>query len=227
MQDKTVLNYIKNDPVSFVHVNELNEGEYTIIYAGETGFIVSDNRFDFIYISFSNEQTRKEQLSKHRYRHYLAYEKETADFYGDTDKTIRLNQYVYLNDKKFDIDDCYDIRVLDETYIDMLNKCYKALGPGEDNAERIKSKEVLGLFVDNKLAGFIGRHPEGCLGMLQIFEPYRKKGYATILEKAKINDLINRKQKVFSEVVENNFVSHHMHESLGYTKGAKTIYWLL
>ncbi|MDE7464159.1 MAG: GNAT family N-acetyltransferase, partial [Clostridiales bacterium] len=57
-----------------------------------------------------------------------------------------------------------------------------------DKMERImRDKGVFGALVDSKLAGFIGRHPDGSMGMLTVFENYKRQGIGKELEKFLIN----------------------------------------
>ena len=219
--------YISSDIASYIHIDELLDRDHTIEYASDNGFIIHDNLVNFTYISFSDLKEMKDILSTRKYKSYIAYEKEIVDFYGDSGKTKNLIQYYYPSNKKFTGLEEYDLRILDESYIDILDKYYKAIGPNESNLERLEKKEVIGIFENNELAGIVGRHPEGCIGMLLVFEKHRGKGYATILEKAKINDLIDRKQRVFNEVVDGNEISIKIQTKLGYIRGSKLLYWKL
>lgn len=216
--------YISKDPISYIHIEELLSRKYTLIYSSDNGFIIHDDKVDFTYISFSNFEEMKEVLSKYKYEHYLAYEKEIVEYYGDVGNTTNLTQYAYTSKEKFDVSE-YDIRKLGLEYLDVINSFYKAIGPGEDNKDALVNNEVLGIFENDKLAGFIGRHPEGCMGMLLVFEEYRGKGYGLALEKAKINDLLDRGLLVLDEVVEGNSASFSLQSKLGLEKGDKTIYW--
>lgn len=218
--------YISSDRVSFIHIEELLTRDHTIIYASDHGFIIRDNKVNFIYISFSDFNEMKDILSKYKFDSYLAYEKEIVDFYGDTGNTTNLTEWMYPSKEKYDLSN-YDIRKLGLEYLDIVNSKYKAIGPGENNKDAILNDELIGIFEDNKLAGFIGRHPEGCTGMLLVFEEYRGKGYGFVLERAKINDLIDRNIIPFGEVVEGNEASTRLQEKLGMIKGEKTIYWKL
>lgn len=223
---KLVKKYISKDPISFIHIEDLLDREHTILYASNNGFIIRDDKVNFIYISFDDEKIMKEVLSKYHFDSYLSYDAEVVKFYGDYGNTTNLKQWAYMSRKKFDVSK-YDIRKLGLEYLDFINSSYKALGPDEDNREALENGEVLGLFVDNELAGMVGRHPEGCLGMLKVFDKYRRKGYGEALEKAKINDLIDRNQRVFEEVIEGNDASSFLQAKLGLVQGEKTIYWKL
>lgn len=221
-----IKNYISKDPISFIHIEELLDRKYTIIYASNNGFIIHDDSVNFVYISFSDEKEMKEVLSNYKFDTYLTYDYEVVKYYKDEGKTTNLKQWVYNSKTKFDVSE-YDIRKLGLDYLDLINNCYKALGPNEDNKEALINNEVLGLFVENKLVGMVGRHPEGCLGMLKVFDEYKRKGYGIALEKAKINDLIDRNQRVFEEVIEGNDASTSLQEKLGLIQGERTIYWKL
>lgn len=223
---KLILDYINKDPISFVHIIELLKRDYTLLYESNNGFIIRDDLVNFIYMSFNDEKIMKEELSKKRYDHYIAYDKEIVDFYGDGDKVIKLHQFVYNIEKEFDIDG-YDIRVLTPDFAEFVDSFYKAIGPGETSIDALKKGNALGLFENNELAGIIGRHPEGCIGMLHVLEKYRGKGYGEILEKAMINKLIKEKQMKFGEVVDGNDISMYLQKKLGGTKGEKSLYWLV
>ena len=218
--------YIKKDPISYIHIEDLLDKDYSIIYASKNGFIIRDNKVNFIYISFSDYDEMKEVLKDKKYDSYLAYEKEIVDFYGDDGKTTNLSQWVYPFKNRFDVRG-YDIRKLGIQYLPIVNDFYQALGPDENNAEAFENEEVLGIFENHMLAGVIGRHPEGCIGMLHIFNEYRRKGFGEALEKAKINDLLDRNERIFEEVIEGNNASSFLQEKLGLVKGEKTIYWKL
>lgn len=221
-----IKNYISKDPISFIHIEELLDRKYTIIYASKNGFIIHDDSVNFVYISFSDENEMKEVLNNYKFDTYLTYDYEVVKYYGDEGKTTNLKQWVYNSKTKFDVSE-YDIRKLGLEYLDLINDCYKAIGPNEDNKEALINNEVLGLFVDDVLVGMVGRHPEGCLGMLKVFDEYKRKGYGMALEKAKINDLIDRNQRVFEEVVEGNDASTSLQHKLGLIQGERTIYWKL
>lgn len=223
---ETIKKYISKDPISYIHITELLNRNHTILYASDNGFIIHDDKVDFIYISFSDINEMKKVLSNYNFEHYLAYEKEIVDFYGDTDNTTNLSEWVYNKKDRFEVS-AFDIRKLNLSHLDFINSIYKALGPGEDNKEALMNGEVLGIFENNKLVGFIGRHPEGCIGMLKVLEEYRRKGYGEALEKAKINDLLDRNELAFDEVVEGNSASCALQSKLGLAKGDKTIYWKL
>lgn len=223
---EVILKYIEKDPVSYIHIYELLDRNYSIIYESNDGFIIHDNDFDFTYMSFDNKDTMIKELSKKRYEHYIAYDKEIPDFYNDNNSLIVLHQFAYPNANMFNIDES-NIKVLSTDYASFIDGFYKAIGPNESSMYALERKEVLGIFEDNELAGIIGMHPEGCVGMLHIFDRYRRKGYAELLEKAIINKLIKEKKRIFCEVIDGNEISMHLQAKLGFVEGKKKLYWLV
>lgn len=221
-----IRNYIAKDIVSYAHIEDLLNRNHTIIFESSKGFIIKDEDCSFIYMSFSDLDVMKQELSKKRYEHYITYTKEVVDFYGDNDKVKKLYQYIYPSTDLFDVDQ-YDVRVLSVDYASYIDSFYKAIAPGETSAHALERGDVIGIFEDNKLAGIIGRHPEGCMGMLKVLGEYRGKKYGEVLEKAMINKLIKEKQKVFCEVVDGNDVSFHLQNKLGLIKGELPFYWLV
>lgn len=223
---KLIRDYISKDIVSYAHIDELLDRNHIILYESNNGFIIRDDLANFIYMSFNDLNVMKDILSKKRYEHYIAYEKEIVDFYGDNGKVMKLYQYAYTSNKLFDVID-YDIRVLTPDYAEYIDSFYHAIPKDESSVSALEKGNVIGLFEKNELAGIIGVHPEGCMGMLIVLEKYRGKKYGEVLEKAMINKLIKENKKVICEVVDGNEVSFHLQDKLGLTKGNKPFYWLV
>lgn len=86
---------------------------------------------------------------------------------------------------------------------------------------RKASGEEEGAFV-----GFIGIHPEGSMGMLHVFEQYRRRGYAEEIEKCLINHLIAREEIPYGHVMIGNEASLALQEKLGLQTADEFVYWL-
>ena len=68
-----------------------------------------------------------------------------------------------------------------------------------DNYPKLTDQELLHIrklnhlfvgMVDDKMVGFIGSHLEGSIGLLEVFDEYRQKGYGTELEIFMINKFL-------------------------------------
>ena len=76
------------------------------------------------------------------------------------------------------------------------------------------------------LVGFIGEHLEGSMGMLYIFPEYRRKGFASALEKIYISKTIEKGFIPFGQVEKSNRESLNLQKKIGMTQSDKIICWM-
>lgn len=91
--------------------------------------------------------------------------------------------------------------------------------------ERIAAGKMWGLFVDGKLAGFIGVHTEGAMGMLEIYPEYRKRGYGYALEAFLIGRQMQSGEIPYCHVIDGNDVSVRLQQKLGMRKADLPAIW--
>ena len=98
---------------------------------------------------------------------------------------------------------------------------------GEDYLRSLLERgQLFGGFLDDAMAGFAGRHAEGSIGLLEIFPPYRRQGFATVLERYMINQELVLGHIPFGQVLTDNAPSLALQRSLGMTLSDGTLYWL-
>lgn len=95
----------------------------------------------------------------------------------------------------------------------------------ERMAEIMRIKGVFGAITEGKLAGFIGRHGDGSMGMLTVFEPFRRRGIGEMLERFMINFVMTFGRVPVCDVHLENDVSLHMQKNTGLTPGCGYTYW--
>ena len=135
-------------------------------------------------------------------------------------------QVVYLYDKANDLGREYDIRVLSfEDYYPLLKETYHGL-PDEAIVEHLKSGEVIGLFIDDEIVGYIGEHSEGSIGMLYVLPEHRKHGYAMVLENAMIDKKLKEGKIPFAQILEENGASLALQKKLGYDFSKEFVLWM-
>ena len=78
----------------------------------------------------------------------------------------------------------------------------------------------------NQLAGFIGEHLEGSMGLLYILEEYRNKGYGYILESYLIQETINKGFIPYCHVECDNEASLALQRKLKLSITKEKLYWL-
>lgn len=83
--------------------------------------------------------------------------------------------------------------------------------------ELLRAGDVLGAFAGDELVGFVGEQTEGSMGMLEVFEDFRRHGWALALESAKICQVLDRGQTPWCEVWLDNVASVRLQRRLGLT----------
>jgi tRNA (guanine37-N1)-methyltransferase len=107
-----------------------------------------------------------------------------------------------------------DIRPLTMSDFPAVREHYVIL-PDEQYIRSRLEAGMLGVYVNGDLAGFIGTHPEGSIGLLEILPAYRRQGLAFQLESA----MMRRQQALgripYAQIIEGNTASLALHEKLG------------
>lgn len=93
-------------------------------------------------------------------------------------------------------------------------------------ADIMRTKGIFGAIANGKLAGFIGRHGDGSMGMLEVFEPFRRRGIAAALEKFLITYVMTFGRTPVCDVFTDNPASMALQQKLGLTKGVGFTYWI-
>ena len=85
---------------------------------------------------------------------------------------------------------------------------------------------MYGAFLSGALAGFIGTHDEGEMGLLMILPDYRRLHLAFALEAHLINRLLAEGRRPFGQVETHNAASLALQKKLGLTVLPATLHWL-
>ena len=115
------------------------------------------------------------------------------------------------------------IRPLTEEHIDAVAAIY------QDEAyisERIKNGCMFGAFVEDVLAGFIGIHDDGCLGMLEVFEEYRGRKIGKALAVYLVNKTLEIGWIPYAQFKFEDEISKDMQETLGLYMSKTPIVWM-
>jgi hypothetical protein len=92
--------------------------------------------------------------------------------------------------------------------------------------KRVEGRVMLGVCVDGTLAGYIGEHTEGKIGLLEIFPPFRRRHLTTFLEQRYCNLLLSQGEKPFCDIIAGNTSSTNLHTSLGFRFEHPFCWWL-
>lgn len=92
--------------------------------------------------------------------------------------------------------------------------------------ERLRSGNIYGAFIEGKLTGFVGIHQEGSLGMLEVYEEYRRQGIGRALETFMINLHLSMGYTPYGEIVVDNEASLELQNKVGLCMSKEVLYWV-
>lgn len=85
---------------------------------------------------------------------------------------------------------------------------------------------MLGAFVGQTLAGFVGFHSEGTIGMLEVLPAYRRRGLGEVLLRGAVRLALERGQYAFGQVFIDNAPSLALQQKVGMSVSDEILYWL-
>ncbi len=195
----------------------LNDLKLSPVFAGEDILIFSDEESYYV-LGDKTKALKGLDLSDKA----ICTLNEKVANYLKGDRVLRpFWVYAYLENKKLEVDG--DIRVLDDSFYDIVRERYEHASDAEFHSIFAK-KEIFGLFDGGELAGFIGIHYDGAMGLLRVFKEFQGHGYGAILEAYLINYQLDKGRLPMCEVEVSNMTSQHIQEKLGLTRSKEKIY---
>lgn len=133
-------------------------------------------------------------------------------------------QAAYLEKTPPKLDENITIRILDEQYIKFVHENYHSVDNYDYIAQLIAAQDLIGAFDDEIIMGFIGRHDDGSMGLLEILPQFRRRGLGNALEKAEIAREMAQGDIPFCQVIADNEASLRLQQKLGMTFANETMY---
>ena len=189
-----------------------------ILYHEDDGIIMLEKESQSMMISMNDMNKLKTLFSVFHLENYDLYKKDYFACY----------QAVYPHQQLLNlaIPQNVSIQQLTLSYLDDVDQIYHHMDDKDYLKERIEQKAMWGLFVDDELAGFIGMHREGSMGILEIKKAYQHHGYGYLLEGYLINELLKQKKVPYCQVVEGNEASLALQRKLHMKISSRYSYWV-
>jgi tRNA (guanine37-N1)-methyltransferase len=92
--------------------------------------------------------------------------------------------------------------------------------------ENFRSGEFFGGYLNGAFVGYIGLHPEGSMGMLHVFEEYRRRGYARELYAFLIERQLRLGRIPYGQVFHDNDASLALQRSFGLAFARGPLFWM-
>lgn len=142
-------------------------------------------------------------------------------------KVVDCFQYGYF---KYDVDNelCL-VKKIEPTIenAEFISKNYTLSYSIEEIMSLLLDKFMLGGYIGDEICAFIGMHEERSVGLLEVFEKFRRKGIGEFMVKKAVNYFIDNGFTPFSHVRCDNLPSINMQNKLKAKKLEEKVYWLI
>lgn len=120
-----------------------------------------------------------------------------------------------------------ELRLLTEDWASYVFDHYSHAFDGVEYIRAAIRRGMLGTFVDGTLAGFVGFHAEGAIGMLEVLPAYRRRGLGQVLLRGAVRLALERGQYAFGQVFADNAPSLALQKKVGMTLSRERMFWLI
>ena len=118
-----------------------------------------------------------------------------------------------------------NIRLLTGEHLDFLQENYRH-EDSEYLSWLLERQALYGAFRAGELVGFIGKHAEGSMGLLEVLPAWRRQGVGESLERFLIARELERGNVPYCQVFLDNQASLALQRKLGLTLSEGTVIWL-
>ncbi len=227
--------FCQRQPVArILALDALERGTARVLGMEPGALLLYDSQLDGNMLCWDNEAAARRLLTQLPASDMLTLEHVTLEDqaraqFGFTGG-MHCHTCARLSREPVPVDTPMELRLLAESDYDMVWAYYQQL---DEKGVRTALAEgrLFGGFLTGgpdagRMVGFIGIHSEGALGLLHVFESFRRRGMAYALEGLMINRQLARGLRVFGQVVVGNETSLRLHRRLGYTIADAPSVWL-
>lgn len=221
--------WIISEPDHYISLLEpLSRGTAFLYYADDQAAVIRLEEQEAVaaWHSSRGRDTAMKNLPPHRVLCICEDIGEGIPVFSGYGKVVADYNYVYHAKRHIDftLPEGVTIRPLDERLLDYLDRSYVTETSREYKKRRLENG-MLGLFLQETVCGYVGLHPEGTIGLLQVEERFRRRGYGYFLEAAMINNLLDKGWLPFAQVHTDNEPSKALQNKLGLDRIAGRIFW--
>lgn len=229
MKNKAINYLMKNQLLHIGMIEPIKRNTADILYADSDCVLIKERRSNAYMISAASFEKGREILESIcqcnlivAHQHFMA--DYLMDKYGLKDK-LECVQAVYLSEDKLNVKNKIEIRQLDINHLNMVLEHYNLLSNSEI-ISLLKDGNIFGGYRDETLVGFVGRHLEGSIGLLEVFPEYRCQGYGTVLESYMVNKILDAGGIPYAQVEIDNDNSIALQKKLGFKISEDRVFWM-
>ena len=218
---------IARDPLLHLCITEpLRLGSAEIIAQDEHGILAYDHPAHLHLLSADSEGAAQRLLSRVENPYFiLCCGGEFAPLLNrfGLPNHMLCRQYAYLDAQKPERDPRLRIDMPDDAAFGRILDVYHMSTPEELSLQRSRGQIFFAWDAAGGDVGFVGLHPEGCFGMLEVFPEQRGKGYGAALEGHIIRWCMENDRVPYCQVSLENDVSIALQRKLGLRQTAQTL----
>ncbi|MBR5095387.1 MAG: GNAT family N-acetyltransferase [Oscillospiraceae bacterium] len=220
--------YLARDPLLHTDMTEaLRRGLGHVVAAEETGVLLSVDEGYCGMLSCRDGETALRLLGDRSFPllaiHQADQEASLCRSLG-METWMRCYQAVYEHERP-PVRDTAGIRQLTGEHLDFLIANYRH-EDSEYLAWRLERGALFGAFREGQLAGFIGKHAEGSMGLLEVLPAWRRRGIASSLESFLIAMELDRGNRPYCQLFTDNSASMALQKKLGLSIAEGEVIWL-
>lgn len=223
--EQAVRNWVDRDPAGYGYLLDFYRRGARVCYAGEDGLVLKDDGFDICYAggtAYAPELASSKLV--------LVEDRALAERLAARDARLAIMECVqcmYLEKEPPRIDrPDVALRPLTLADLDFVLENYHHPGSFAEHIRGRIQEGMLGAETGGRLAGFIGVHEEGAMGLLEVLPAFRRRGLAEALEAALIRRQMERGFLPYAQVKVGNAASVALQKKLGLTFDSRTLYWI-
>ena len=237
---KKALAFFKKDELSYADMREcVAKGNAEIFHADENAVLLKDAVSDIYMLAGEDEKTLALVL-QNLTAETIKKKSGLIVAHGEKAKTFVESRYqikamtpcfqtVYQSKTPLPVSDRLIFRKAGEKELERIISEYHLESP-ENLKTLAQRKKINCAFLPENgqeiFVGFIGRHPEGSMGLLLVFPDYRRHGYAVDIESHLVNEILSEGRIPYGHIIEDNEKSMNLQKKLGFSVAEKMVYWL-
>lgn len=223
--ERAVRDWVRRDPAGYGYLLDFYRRGARVCYAGEDGLVLKNEEFDICYAGGTASSPELEAG-----RLVLVEDRALAERLAARDAGLGImecRQCMYLREDPPRAE-CPGavLRPLTPEDLDFVLENYHHPGAIPEHIRGRIAEGMLGAEVGGRLAGFIGIHEEGAMGLLEVLPQFRRRGLAEALEAALIGRQLEKGALPYAQVRIGNTASEALQEKLGLTFDRRVLYWI-
>lgn len=218
---------IEKNPLLHLCITEpLRLGSAEILFQNEQGILAYDVPSRLHLLSASNAQAAQRLLAHVENPYFIlccnGKFAPLLDRFG-LQNSMLCRQWAYLKEEAPEADPRLRIAPPDDRDFSRILETYRMSTLEELTMQRNRGQIFFAREENGREVGFVGLHPEGCFGMLEVFPRQRGKGYGAALQGHIIRWCMENGRIPYCQVSLENEISNALQKKMGLTPTSETL----